>query len=31
VDVVFPHLAAVQVERVERDDGTVVIIGRSPG
>src|SRR6266545_4918267 len=31
VDVVFPHLAAVQVERVERDDGTVVIIGRSRG
>jgi transposase len=31
VDVVFPHLAAVQVERVERDNDTVMIIGRSRG
>ena len=31
VDVVFPHLAGVLVERVERDDGMVVIIGRSWG
>ena len=31
VDVVFPHLAGVQVERVVREDGTVVIIGRSRG
>lgn len=31
VDVVFPHLAAVQVERVERVDGAVVVVGRSRG
>lgn len=31
VDVVFPHLSAVLVERVERDDDTVVIVGRSRG
>jgi transposase len=29
VNIVFPHLAAVQVERVERDDGGVLIVGRS--
>lgn len=31
VDVVFPHLGAVLVERVEREDGGLVITGRSRG
>jgi transposase len=31
VDVVFPHLAAVQVDSVAREDGTVLIAARSRG